>query len=257
MNALHWSGRGRFYYDCFARTWPDEKLKFIDTRTAAAFWVLPAGIARGERLRAVADALFDPEQFYTPVPFATLSRRDLNYDPSGGYWLGSVWAPTNLAAIRGLADSGLPGRAREAARRYLEAMCAVAADPAYGSIWECYCPEAPRPATTEKGTPVAKDFVGWSGIGPVTLLVENLVGLRRDAPARTLRWFLPDEPLGLENFDFLGGRVSAVCLARGAAPGATRLRLETDVPLRLATTRPEAPGETVFEAAPGVHEWTL
>ena len=136
-------------------------------------------------------------------------------------------------------------------------MCAVAADPALGpSIWECYAPEdPPRPATTEKGARCGRDFVGWSGLAPITLLAENLVGLRRDVPARTLRWFLPDEPLGLRNFRFGEGMVSAECLKRDAAADTAVLRVETDVPLVLRATVPgAAPREVSFDLAPGVHE---
>lgn len=262
VDRLHWCPRDRFYHDFFARLWPepDARVKFLGAKTAAAFWALPAGIARGDRLRAMVEHLFDPAEFYTPVPFASLSRDDLNYDPDGGYWLGSAWAPTNLAAIRGLADNGYAGKAREASRRYLDAMVAVAADPALGpSIWECYAPEdPPRPATTEKGARVGRDFVGWSGLGPITLLVENLIGLRRDVPARTLRWQLPDEPLGLRNFRFGEGLVSAECLRRSPEPGGTVLRVETDVPLvlRVAGSGPD-PREAAFDLAPGVRELRL
>ena len=103
VDRLHWCPRDRFYHDFFARDRAEDRVKFLGTKTAAAFWTLPSGIARGDRLRAMADHLFDPAEFYTPVPFASLSRDDLNYDPDGGYWLGSVWAPTNLAAISALA----------------------------------------------------------------------------------------------------------------------------------------------------------
>ena len=259
-DRFHWCPRDRFYHDFFARDRPEDRVKFLGTKTAAAFWTLTAGIARGDRLRAMVDHLFDPAEFYTPVPFASLSRDDLNYDPDGGYWLGSVWAPTNLAAIRGLADNGFADKAREASLRYLDAMVAVAADPALGpSIWECYAPEdPPRPATTEKGERCGRDFVGWSGLAPITLLVENAIGLRRDVPARTLHWQLPDEPLGLENFRFGEGLVSAVCLRRSPEPGGTVLRVETDVPLVLrATVAGPAPREASFDLAPGAHELRL
>lgn len=260
VDRFHWAPRGRFYYDFFARHEPQDRVKWIPCKTAAAFWTLPSGIARGERLRAVVEKLFDPAAFYTPVPFASLARDDLNYEPDGGYWLGAVWAPTNFAAIRGLADNGLADRAREASRRYLDAMCAVAADPALGpSIWECYAPEdPPRPATTEKGALCGRDFVGWSGLAPITLLAENLVGLRRDVPARTLRWFIPDEPLGLRDFRFGEGMVSAECLERDPAAGTARVRVETDVPLVLRAALPSpggaAPREALFDLAPGAHE---
>ena len=74
VDRFHWCPRDRFYHDFFARDRAEDRVKFLGTKTAAAFWTLPSGIARGDRLRAMADHLFDPAEFYTPVPFASLSR---------------------------------------------------------------------------------------------------------------------------------------------------------------------------------------
>ena len=85
-----------------------------------------------------------------------------------------------------------------------------------------------------------------------------MIGLRRDVPARTLHWQLPDEPLGLENFRFGEGLVSAVCLRRSTEPDGTVLRVETDVPLVLRTTvAGPAPREAAFDVAPGAREIRL
>ena len=213
INRFHWSEKIGFYFDFFGRSSADTKIKYINSKTAAAFWTILCGAATGSRLERMIAHMFHPEEFYGKVPFATLSSDDPNYDPNGGYWLGGVWAPTNFAAIRGLAETGRSALAREAAVRYLQAVCAVANDPAYGNtIWECYSPTEYRPATAEAGEIVRADFVGWSGLAPVTMLIENIIGLRFDANNNTVTFELfPNQLGGLKNMQFAGGKVSLVC----------------------------------------------
>ena len=50
-------------------------------------------------------------------------------------------------------------------------------------MWENYAPE-----TIEPGKPAKPDFVGWSGLGPIAVLLEHRFGLRPDVPAAKLIW---------------------------------------------------------------------
>ena len=213
INRYHWSEKSGFYFDFFGRSDPKTKIKYINSKTAAAFWTILGGAATGRKLERVLEHLYHPEVFYGKAPFATRSADDPNYDPNGGYWLGGVWAPTNFAAIRGIWESGRSALAREAAVRYLDAVCAVARDPVYGNtIWECYSPTEHRPATAEAGELVRADFVGWSGLAPVTMLIENILGLHFDAQKNSVTFeIFPNQLGGLENMQFNGGKVSVVC----------------------------------------------
>ena len=252
INRYHWSGRARFYFDFFTRSEPEQKVKFVNSKTMAAVWTLLCGAAEGERGEAVMNHLFDPAEFYAPVPFASLSRDDPNYDPTGGYWLGGVWAPTNFAAIRATADLGRPEQARDAAIRYLEAICAVANDPAWGSIWEAYAPESHCPATTEAGGTVRPDFVGWSGLGPITLLIENIIGLRFDASRNRVQFRLfPDQPCGLKNMRFNGNAVSIECTQYAPDPSGCVLRTQAEKPFALTVTHQASGTEKTFEIPAG------
>lgn len=206
INHYHWSEKAGFYYDFFARRKPQEKVKLINTKTAASFWVLLCGAAVGERAARVAEHLMNPDEFYTHIPFASLSKDDLNYDPQGGYWLGSSWHPTTFAAIRGLYENGFKREAREATEKLLKAMSAVAKNPVYGGIWECYAPEADRPATNFIGTLCRPNFVGWGGLGPVPLLIEHTIGLHFEAGENTVT-FEPEQKCGLKNMLFNGGKL--------------------------------------------------
>lgn len=258
INRYHWSEKAGWYYDFFSRGNPDEKVKLINVKTAAAFWAILCGAATGERKQRMLSHMFDENEFYTQVPFATLSKDDLNYDPSGGYWLGSVWAPTNYAAIHGLRENGYPELAREAAIRYLNAMTNVAENPAYGSIWEAYAPEGLRPATTESGTIVRANFVGWSGLAPITMLIEEIIGLRFNVPENTVTFRLfPDSLCGLRNVQFGEGRISVECTEYHPAMGQSIVHVEAEKPFTLIVRTNYAWEETRIEVPAGIHDFNV
>ena len=258
VNRYHWCEKTGFYFDFFARGNADAKVKFINSKTAAAFWTIICGAAEGKRLERMIEHLFDPNEFYTKIPFASLSADDPNYDPTGGYWLGGVWAPTNYAAIHGLAEKNRSSLAREAAIRYLDAICAVNRDPAYGSIWECYSPSAHRPATAEAGEIVRSDFVGWSGLAPVAMLIENIIGLRFNAAENKVTFeMFPGQEYGLENMLFNGGKVSIVCQEYIPIAGKSVIRVCCDKSFSLVVKNNYAWGEYRFEVPAGSSEFRV
>ncbi len=258
INRYHWSDKAGCYLDFFIRGNPDDKVKYLNSKTAASFWALLCGAAQGERQERMVQLLFNPDVFYTKVPFATLSRDDPNYDATGGYWLGGVWAPTNYAAIRGLAQCGKPELAREAAIRYLDAICTVSQNPAYGSIWECYAPEAYLPSTAEKGELVRPDFVGWSGLAPITMLIENIIGLRFDAPSNTVEFcLLSHNRCGLRNMVFNGNRVSVECTDYVPSVGKSTLRVTAEKPLTVKVQADHLPTPICLAVLPGEHTFTV
>ena len=252
INQYHWSEKAGFYFDFFGRSGKDAKVKYINSKTAAAFWTILCGAATGERLERMIGHMYDSEEFYTKVPFASLSADDPNYDSTGGYWLGGVWAPTNYVAIRGMAENGNIALAREATVRYLEAICAVEADSAYGSIWECYSPSEHRPATAEAGEIVRPDFVGWSGLAPVTMLIENIIGLRFNAKENAVSFVLtPDQTGGLRNMRFNGAIVSVVCTKYVPEAGESIIEVTTDKPFTLKVRTNCAWEEIQFQVKAG------
>ncbi len=234
INYYHWSDRTGWYFDFFARDERGTKVKLINSKTAAAFWALLGGAADGERRSRMKDHMFDPGEFFTKIPFASLSADDPNYDRTGGYWLGGVWPPTNFAAVRGLCETGMRELARTAVVRMLEGMSAVARDPAFGGIWECYAPEEHRPATTEDGGLVRSEFVGWGGLAPVTMLIENVIGLRFDSSSNTVTFSLDGrEKCGLENMVFSNNRISVKCTEYQSFRDQTVIETEAEKPFTL------------------------
>ena len=252
INELHYSEKAGWYFNFFARDRKELRVKLINAKTAAAFWTLLAGVAKGERLSAVVSHMMNADEFYTKIPFASLSKDDLNYDSTGGYWLGGVWAPTNFCAIRGLAQNGYHEYAREASIKYLRGMCEVAGNKDYGSIWECYAPEDYAPGTTESHKLCRKNFVGWSGIAPITLLIENIIGLRFNAHENTVTFSL-NEPTrcGLENMVFNANRISIVCEEYNALTGKAVIRTSAEKPFTLKIVTSSLAQPLVLEVLKG------
>ena len=233
INKYHYSERVGWYFNFFARNWSDERVKFINSKTAAGFWPLVAEVANGERLRSVVSHMMNENEFYTKIPFATLSKDDPNYDSNGGYWLGGVWAPTNLCAIKGLSKNGYKEFAREASIKYLEGMCKVSDDSAFGSIWEAYAPDFYRPATTEYNTLSRAEFVGWSGIAPITLLIENIIGLEFNAQENLVTFNLNERgKCGIENMIFNSNNISVVCTEYVPFKDKTIIEVEAEKPFK-------------------------
>lgn len=204
----HWCARSGFYHDLFYHTSPDRAHNYVNHHTIAGFWPMFAGACNASQASLLVQALFDPEDFYTPHPVATLSRKDPNYHPEGCYWLGGVWAPTNYMVVRALCRYGYHQEARTIVARHLDAMSRVAEDPAYGGIWECYAPEIDAPATTADNRRFCRpNFVGWSGLGPISMLIENVIGIECDFASGMIRWILT-EASSIENLTFGNARVS-------------------------------------------------
>jgi len=172
--------------------------------------------------------LEDPRAFKRPHRIPSLAADHPDYVPSGGYWRGSVWAPTTYMVLRGLAEVGRDALAHEIGRNHLEEVVAVFQKT--GTLYENYAPESAAP-----GTPAKPDFVGWTGLPPIAVLLEYVFGLRPDAPARRLRWDLRlTEAHGVRRYP-LGPNVSIDlhCPARRASSDPPRIEAQASAPVEL------------------------
>ncbi len=142
-------------------------------------------------------------------------------------------APTNYAIIKGLDRYGYAAFARQASANHIANMAAVY--DATGTIWENYLSEAPGPGFfTEYGNRRAyEDFVGWSGLGPIALLIEDVLGFRADAPSDTLTWRLRSaQRSGIENLRFGTHTVSLVATPDAGGRSVT-VSVTADSPFKL------------------------
>ena len=216
INELMWNEAEGFYFDLTA----DGKRTPI--KTIAGFWPLVAGVASKAQAARLVESLLNPDTFGRTCGIPSLAADEEDYDPSGGYWRGAVWAPTTTMVIRGLERYGYHDLASTLATRHLETIATVFLDT--GTIWENYAADNPVP-----GRPARPDFVGWSGMGPIRYLLEYAIGLKADAPANTLTWILkPGFEQGCERYRF-GGHVTSL-VASPDGPGSFNLDVESDGP---------------------------
>lgn len=226
INAWCWDEADGFYYDVRA-----DGTRFRK-KTSGGFWPLLAGVAsEGQAARLVAH-LENPDAFWRPIVFPTLAADEPEYRSDGGYWLGGVWAPTNVMIIKGLERYGYEDLAAQATERYLAGMHAVFADS--GTVYENYAPDHLMP-----GRPAKADFVGWSGCGPIQLLLEQVMGLRPDAAGGALTWRLRrTDRHGVQRLVIGDAHVSLACAERSDSASAATLTVESSAPLRLRVIHP-------------------
>ncbi|RMG78302.1 MAG: hypothetical protein D6707_10045, partial [Bacteroidetes bacterium] len=194
INEKMWSSDEKLYFDV------KRNGKLHKKKTIASYWPMLAKVADQDRLNFLVQHLFNPKEFATPHMFATLARDEKEFDPKGYYWRGAVWAPTEFMVIKGLEYNGFVNEARKAALNHLENMWKVYNDfkpekkklpyneknipfpkelDGTKQIWECYSPIKAEPATRwDNYYYVRPKFVGWSGVGPIVLFIENVIGIR-------------------------------------------------------------------------------
>ena len=162
-------------------------------KVVTGFWPLWTGLVPPARVQALADQLLNPATFNRPHPVPSLAADSPHFVPGGEYWKGSVWAPTNCAVIQGFERSGRHDLAVRTLTKHLDALAEDFAKT--GVLWENYCSEE-----IKRGSWSGKDY-SWTVVGPTALLLEILIGLKPDAPNRTLVWTLPSEGgFGVERY---------------------------------------------------------
>ncbi|MBR1921643.1 MAG: hypothetical protein IJ829_06545, partial [Kiritimatiellae bacterium] len=173
------------------------------------------GVAPPARARRLAAALEDAGSFAAPCGTRSLAKGEKGYEPDGGnYWCGGVWCITDWAIVRGLAACGLGDEAHRLARRQVEAVAKVHEET--GTIWESYDPERIAPGKLY-GKSVRRDFVGFSGVAPVAMLVRDVFGLEF-SPGRVEWKVRLLERHGVENLTLPDGNVVTLVCDRRSSP---------------------------------------
>lgn len=258
--ALHWQKTFESLKDTVnAHYWNEEKGSYFDSMTngerhevltIASFWPLLAGIASPEQAEKQAHYLLDPETLGGAVPAVSLSRNDPDFNGENGmYWRGSMWLPTAYMALKAIGRYGMHDLAREFALRIIGHMSKTFEQYSPHSIWECYNPNKPEPARScdENNRIVRPDFCGWSALGPIALLIEDVIGIYSvDAFKNEVAWDLPEHvgKLGICNLSFGGNRVDLL-----SENGLVTVRAAEPFTLILAGEKYAIPsGETVIPA---------
>ncbi len=160
---------------------------------AGSFWALVSDVATVERGTELAKALDNHRHFAREVRVPALAASEKSYQTDGGYWRGGVWPPIAYMTVRGLSNYKHHRLAHEIALNHVEAVAEVCQHT--GTIWEDYQPEK-----KEQGAKARRDFCGWSALGPISLLIEFVLGIRVNAPLEEVDWRpMLDEEHGIEN----------------------------------------------------------
>jgi len=223
INKHCWNSEKKFYFD-MTIAGNHSSIKHI-----GAFWPLLAEIPDSEQTDKLLVHLKNKNEFWRPHLIPTLSHDDPNYDETGHYWLGSVWAPTNYMVIKGLEKYNYYDLANQISINHLSNLSEIYfnfkpdedkiafeeryADD-YNTLWECYSPECKQPATRWDNTFYSRqDFVGWTGLGPIALLIENIIGLELNVTENEIDWriYRQDEH-GINNLLFGDQQIDLLCI---------------------------------------------
>jgi hypothetical protein len=222
VNAHLWDEPTSYYYDRRR----DGSLGKV--KTVGAYWALLAGIVPPERAERFIAHLENPAEFNRPHRVPSLSADDPGYRADGDYWRGGVWPSTQYMVLRGLTAMGRDALAYDIALNHVDNVTRVFEQS--GTLWENYAPESAAP-----GNPARPDFVGWGGLGPITVLFEYVFGLRADVPARRLVWDARRlEAHGVDNYPWgTNGTVHLHCARRERAADEPAVQIRSTVALQL------------------------
>ena len=239
INRWMWSERDGLYYDV------QDFGEQMAVKTAACFWPMLAHVPSDAQAKRMVAHLQDSSSFGRLIPFPTLAADHPAYRADDGYWLGSVWAPTNYMMIKGLEKYGFFDSAYEASVAYLRGMAAVFRKT--GTVWENYNPD--QYVESRRANP---DFVGWTGLGPIALLIESVLGIEVDAPANTVRWRIHRmDRHGIRNLRMGDATLSLRIEARQSPSAKAIITVESDRPVKLMVM---CSGEThCFEVDAAAH----
>lgn len=233
INKELWNERHSIYLDAHISFHGCVK-NFVNSKTAASFWPMIAEIPSSDQLHSLVNYLKTPDHFNRPNSVPTLSFDDCNYKDDGGYWLGGVWAPTNFMIVKGLVAQGQHELARKISLNYLEMLYRVWKNFKPHTLWECYSPESDMPSNAVAGDRCRPDFVGWTGLGPISMFIENILGLEIDFPNKIITWRTDAIcEHGIKGLRFGPHKISLIAKRRASSNTMPELRIESDCSFQL------------------------
>lgn len=210
INAGLWNAEAGFYQDVSANG------RFSPVKSVGAYWgLLDNGCIPSDRKQAFIQHLRDRWAFELPHRIPSQSADSEGYNAStGNRWRGAVWPATNFMVLKGLREAGVVRLAHEIAVNHLTHVNEVFERT--DTLWENYAPESVEP-----GKKARPNFVGGTGLSPISTLFEDIIGINVDWPQRKVSWhrFLDTQshygvtnyPLGMEGkMDMIGDQNQVV-----------------------------------------------
>lgn len=231
VNNKCWSAKTKFYHSL-----KDNGIKAEDCKTILGWWPMAAGIASESQAADLVAHITNPNEFWRKNKIPSLSADHPKYDPIGDYWKGGIWPPTQYMTIHALKRYGYDNLAKKIAESHIQMMYRIYRNGFNGdhTIWECYAPESFRPSTKYGGQLVARDFMGWGGLGPIAMLIEDVIGIRTNAPDNELFWNLRLKGRnGIKNFHWGNHIVSLMATPSSKVSGFAEITVKTNSPFLL------------------------
>lgn len=222
-----WSEKDSFYFDKFR----DGSLSTV--KSVGAYWTLLAELVPEERQDAFVAHLENEKEFKRPNRIPALSADHPAYDRGNGdYFKGGVWAPTNYMVLKGLEKYGYHKLAYEIARDYLKNVVQVFCE--YDTLFENYAPERPAPGRAKA------DFVGWTGLAPISILFEFVFGIKGDVQNKKITWYVNrTEGHGVEKYPLGDATVELFCEARKSGQEKPVVRVQSNAPVTVEVIWPD------------------
>jgi len=226
INEKLWDEETSFYYDL----WKDGKFNMV--RHIGAFWGLLAKCVPNDKADRMISYLTDENEFKTPNRIPAISRSNKNFSADGNYWCGGVWAPTNYMVLKGLDKYEKFNLAHEIGLDYLTAVVDVFKKT--NTLFENYAPEYIN-GEFSKGNPAKADFVGWTGLAPISILFEYVFGIKPDAVNNKIIWNINLlEQHGIKRYPFgRNGELTLICKERANVNEKPTIVLESNIPVSL------------------------
>ncbi|HLO28048.1 MAG TPA: trehalase family glycosidase [Anaerolineales bacterium] len=245
-NQYLWNEKLNFYCDRFAEG------ELSPMKHIGAYWSLLARCIAETRIPRLVAHLENPNEFNRLHRVPALSADDPNYSGTGGYWCGGVWAPTNYMVLKGLDAIGRNDLGHEIAKNHLENVVRVfeAEDTHWAgaeqfrqyfhlaelkyddkhTLWENYAPDAIEPGGHSK-----PGYVGWTGLPPIAVLLEDVFGIVPDATANQITWNIRLlEEHGVRRYPFgLNGLLDLKCSRRDSQSDRPLIETHSNIPLTL------------------------
>jgi len=217
-----WSPKEQFLFDRYS----DGSL--CPTKGIGAFWALHTNVLSKGELDQFVENLNNPKTFNRKYRVPSLSADNEKYKDNGRYWQGGIWAPTNYMVLTGLHSKGYNDLAYEIAVNHYEQIFEVYKKT--GTFFEYYAPESAEP-----GFLARPDFVGWTGLPPIAVFLEYILGINSDFTKGTIEWRINQtEEHGVNRYPFgMEGSISMICKKRTSKREKPTLEIDSNVAFSL------------------------
>lgn len=176
INKQMWDRKTDFYYDVL------RDGKTSGYKTVMGYWPLLTEIIPKRRLKKYVAHLDNEKEFKRKNRVPSLPADNKDYNPKGGYQNGGVWAPTNYMVLKGLDKHGFYRLSHEIAVDYLANVVEVFKKE--GTVFEDYSPDYISQDSN------VRDFVGWTGLAPISIFFENVFGIKPDVSKNEIEWHI-------------------------------------------------------------------